>query len=435
MRCGLFPFSAALVLAGPAWGGEVLTVEQSVERALQQSPRVRVARAQQESAEHSAKSVRGHFLPQVHLSDEQQHWDSPFAIAFALGPPGAPAAQLTARQINTNAFVASAAEPLTGLLYIQQEYSAQSDLADAAAAQERVAEAAVREDVQTQFLRLFEARALGEIARASQGELAEQISVAQSKLKAGVLTTADVLRLQVAAANAKQQEIQAQAEEQVARATLLEALGVAPQEEGIDFAEPVALEEIADLPVKLGDAVGQALEKRPELDGARHAFSAAESHSRSRLYEALLPEVTLEGGYWHFHGQVFQPENSGFVGVKADWSIWEWGAKWYERQAAEAQAAVADAQQDDARRQIGAQVAARVAQAGATHSAVQVARTAIESAQEAYRVTDALVKAGSATTTDLLDAQAALTQAKLNLVRAKYEYGIARVALTRAVGG
>ncbi|MGZ6070350.1 MAG: TolC family protein, partial [Myxococcaceae bacterium] len=66
---------------------------------------------------------------------------------------------------------------------------------------------------------------------------------------------------------------------------------------------------------------------------------------------------------------------------------------------------------------------------------VQVAQTAITSAEEAYRVTSAQVNAGTATTTDLLDAQSALTTAKLNLARAQYERTIARVQLDRAVAG
>jgi outer membrane protein TolC len=49
-------------------------------------------------------------------------------------------------------------------------------------------------------------------------------------------------------------------------------------------------------------------------------------------------------------------------------------------------------------------------------------------------VTNALVQAGSATTTDLLDAQAALTTARLNLARAQYERAIQRVSLGRVLG-
>jgi len=49
-------------------------------------------------------------------------------------------------------------------------------------------------------------------------------------------------------------------------------------------------------------------------------------------------------------------------------------------------------------------------------------------------VTTVLLAAGSASTTDLLDAQAALTQARLNFARARYEYALARIGLEHALG-
>jgi outer membrane protein TolC len=49
-------------------------------------------------------------------------------------------------------------------------------------------------------------------------------------------------------------------------------------------------------------------------------------------------------------------------------------------------------------------------------------------------VTAVLLSAGSANTTDLLDAQSALTQARLNFARARYEYALARINLDRAIG-
>jgi outer membrane protein TolC len=45
------------------------------------------------------------------------------------------------------------------------------------------------------------------------------------------------------------------------------------------------------------------------------------------------------------------------------------------------------------------------------------------------------VKVGSGTTTDLLDAQSALTLARLSLARSEYERAIAYVQLERATGG
>src|SRR5262249_52207139 len=94
------------------------------------------------------------------------------------------------------------------------------------------------------------------------------------------------------------------------------------------------------------------------------------------------------------------------------------------------------AQQDlsATRSAVESEVQSALAQSRAAAVAVDVAQQTIASAEEAYRVTDALTKAGAATTTDLLDAQAALTNARLNLLRARYALAIERVSLQRVMG-
>jgi len=144
--------------------------------------------------------------------------------------------------------------------------------------------------------------------------------------------------------------------------------------------------------------------------------------------------VDIEAAYMRVDGQIFAPKNSAFVGVKASWPIWEWGASWNARKAAAAQAEAANADLEAERRQVLVDLTSRGAQLDAAASAVEVAKEAIASAEEAYRVTGAQVRAGAATVTDLLDAQAALTQARLNLANARYEHAMAKVALDRAAG-
>jgi outer membrane protein TolC len=136
----------------------------------------------------------------------------------------------------------------------------------------------------------------------------------------------------------------------------------------------------------------------------------------------------------HMTGQAFVKTDSAFIGLKAAWQIWDWGARWYQHRMAAHQAEAASAQADDARRHVAVDVAARLANVRATASALETGRTAIGSAEEAYRVTTVLLGAGSANTTDLLDAQSALTQARLNFARARYEYALARLSLARALG-
>jgi outer membrane protein TolC len=396
-----------------------------VRRALANSATARAARARVQSAGDQAKSLRGHLLPSVDLSDEAQAWNAPFSIPFNGSQ------SVLAREQTTNAFTAAAAQPLLGLLHLGEDVAALGSAAGAAEADLRATEAAVKEAVLTQLLQLFEAKALGEIAHASVAQLQEQLQVSQARLKAGVITRADVLRIETAAANARQQEIEATAQEEGDRASLLVAIGERPDAVGVTFAEP-SLPEPSPAP-ELSAALSTAQAKRPEMESARLGEEAARRRAKARAFD-LLPEVNAEAAYLHVSGQVFQPVDSSFIGLKADWPIWSWGAKWYARSAAAADADAAAAQQSGVRDQVAVDVASRLATTRASASAVEVARTAIASAEEAYRVTDALVKAGSATTTDLLDAQAALTTARSNLARARYNYALTRVNLARATG-
>jgi outer membrane protein len=407
-----------------------LTMDQAVQAAVESSPALRAARARARGNEDQAKSVRGRLLPMVNVSDEWQRWNSEFKIEFPIPPTPI---ELTARDLSTNAFVVAAGQPLLGLLHLSSSHDAVASSAEAAAFDSKTLESNLREEIRTQFIRMFEARTLAGVARASQEQLTEQLVVAKEKLSAGVLTPADVLRLNVAVANAKQQEIQALAAEQVSRSNLLVALGREAQDATVEFVEPATADSAVGVEGELAALVRKAVAARTELRSANLSAKAAGANARARAYE-LLPDVDLEAGYLHMTGQAFMKKDSAFIGLKANWQVWDWGARWYQHRQAEAQAEAAQAQADDARRRVETEVAAKLANVRATASALETGRTAIGSAEEAYRVTTVLLAAGSANTTDLLDAQSALTQARLNFARARYEYALARLSLARSLG-
>jgi len=419
----------ALALAEAA---KPLSEEEAVAEALAKSSQIAAARARADAATDVARSLRGRMLPGVQVSDEQDRYRQPWVATFNIGVQPPP--RLQARDLNTNTFAAGLEQPLLGLARLSQDHAALSSAANAAEVDVRAAEADVREQVKTRLLRLFEARALAGTAVASQEQLAEEQRIMQVKLRTGVATTADVLRVEVALANARQEEIQARVQEDDARASLLAMLGRDQSDATVDFAEPQVMEEAAERAPELGAAIDQAVTRRPELASAQLTAQSARERASARSL-SLLPEVDLEAGYVHIQGESLAPEDSTYVGLKASWNVFEWGASFYDRRAAAERADAAEAEQEDVRRRVGAEVSIRLAQVQAAASAVSVARTAIASAEEAYRVTQVALQAGSATTTDLLDSQSALTQARLNLVRARYELAIARVQLERAVGG
>lgn len=410
-----------------------IDVDTAVQLALEKSPGLASVRLRAEGVEDQARSVRGRMLPSVYLSDEHQRYSEPFQIKFDLGIPGAPVPSLVGRELNTNTFVAAVQQPVIGLLRLFQDKVGLDDVAAAAHQGEKITEDAIVEAVQTGYLRYFEAKAAAEVARASISQLEEQHQVTEARVKAGAATTADVLRVDVAAANAKQQLITATTQQQVTSAALLLAMGFSAEDADVELVEPVQLEQASAPTLTERDAQHLAATNRPEVERARFEQSAAEHQATAKLF-ALLPEANLEAAYLHIQGQAFAPADSMYVGFKATWPIWEWGASWYQRQAALRNADAAAEARRDQERTVKTEASTRLAGLRSSAAAVEVAQTAIASAEEAWRVTQALVKAGSATTTDLLDAQSALTQAKLNLVRAAYQQAVARVALTRALG-
>jgi outer membrane protein TolC len=256
--------------------------------------------------------------------------------------------------------------------------------------------------------------------------------VTSAQVKAGTLNDVDLLRVKVAQANARQQGIMAHVEAVSSRAMLLSAVDAPPDDATIEFLEPTSLLG-APPPIDAARAGQSAVDARPEMAQAQLTAQSAEHRASARFFD-LFPEVSVEGAYSRVDGQVFAPKNAAFVGIKADWRVWEWGASWQARQAAAAQADAARAEIENQRRQVLLEVTTRATQLEARGSAVSLAEQTIASAAEAYRVTDARVRAGAATITDLLDAQAALTQARLNLARANYERAMARVQLERATG-
>jgi outer membrane protein TolC len=210
-------------------------------------------------------------------------------------------------------------------------------------------------------------------------------------------------------------------------------MGFSAEDTDVTLLEPTALEDKVMPAVTEVEAQQRAAANRPEVFRARYEQRAAEHQSTSKFF-LLLPEANLEAGYVHLFGQAFAPADSYYVGFKATWNIWEWGASWFQRQAAQRNAEAAADLREDQERQVKTEASSRLSTYRSAHSAVEVAQTAIASAEEAWRVTQALLKAGTATTTDLLDSQSALTQAKLNLVRARYQEAVAKVGVERAMG-
>ena len=173
---------------------------------------------------------------------------------------------------------------------------------------------------------------------------------------------------------------------------------------------------------------------RPEMFSAQLQTDAA-WHRKQARYFSLLPEVNVSYSYYRLlNTPEALPRDINLFGLSASWNVWDWGSNYYQAHAAAEQLGAAEANRESVREQSTSRCGPGLLEERAAANAVHVASDAISQAEEAFRVTSATVRARAATTTDSLDAQAALTQARQNLVRSKYEELRARSALLRALG-
>jgi outer membrane protein TolC len=416
-----------------------LDLPAAIALALHQNPKLGAARKQAEAASAQANSQRGRLLPVVRGTVSYDYIYSIQAtnLGGLLGANGGGSGSGSSPPPKKLDFWGGYAslgvqQPVLGLTHLSQDWLAEGDSADASRADVRADEMDLRLAVEEGFLSLFEAKALGKIAQASFEDLSQQLSITETNVKNGTMTTADLLRVKTAVANAQQQGIQAQVQEQVARAQLLTTLGLPANSREVDFIEPTSYEGRAGLTEE--QALDLARQNRPELRAAELNVSAAD-HRKVARWLNLLPEAGVGVTWYRMLNIPSFPSDIFVVGLSASWNIWQWGTDYYQAKAAGASWEAAHLQLTNEQDVVIQEVETRLAQEKSAANALQVAQSAIDSAVEAFRVTQVTVNAGAATTTDLLDSQSALTQARLNLVRAQYQEWRARAELTRAVGG
>jgi outer membrane protein TolC len=120
--------------------------------------------------------------------------------------------------------------------------------------------------------------------------------------------------------------------------------------------------------------------------------------------------------------------------LQADWTLWEWGKRRDEVAASRARVAKARHLLNEIKDNIHLEVQAAYLSLEEAKRNIQVAKIAVAQAEENFRMNEERYKQQVATSTDVLDAQTLLTQARANHFNALSDYNIAWARLERAMG-
>jgi outer membrane protein TolC len=449
---------AISLLAARTAAAEPMALAKCIDVALHGNPDIASANLEVEATTAQRNSARGAFGPRLHLDAGIQRWDSPLSANFAdmlipvvnagLGKNGlnnqltksdftgqlAPLAQpIELRAQTTWSASFTLAQPIASLWTINEGYALRKMGVDLAGLQRKAAHRDVAFQVTEAYYRVLQAMRLAEVAEKSVENIDAQVKRAQSFFRAGTVGRNDVLRAQLGLAAAQQRLIQASGGVVLARGRLATLMGLPPDAaiEPADSITEVTVEPLMPAAQAEDRAVADRLEMK-EIAAQTEQARAGESLAKSKM----LPQVNAVLNYTHSSpATMFAPKQDiWFIGGTASWDIWEGGGTYYgidEAKARVAQALAARRKAED-----GIRLETRSAHVNVTTAAqaLDVARHAVEQAEENFRIEQKRYESTDNTSFDVLDAENQLTTARGQLQAATYDYLIARSSLARAIG-
>jgi outer membrane protein TolC len=413
----------------PRASAEALTRAQAVERALAANPDMRKAQEDLTILRGRADEALADALPDLKLLGTGTRYRDPGLLNSSSFDAFPPELRESLTPVPANLFEGTA--ELRQTLF---SFKLGKAIRAAKLARQMGAEEVVRARQATALLavRAYNDFVLGlekvAVGRKAVVQKEKHLEMAKNRREAGVATELDVLRSQVDLENTRAMLLRLRGAAELARGNL-NATMVQPIDAPI---EPVDRLEYAPLDLTLDDAVKLAWSRRPE---ARAILL------NERIYEQLIGVAQAEGRpsldfYGQYGWSVRQPRNF----FEGDFTKWNAGVTLTipvfdgfrtRGKVAQARAERNKVAQDRIALENRIRLEAKegVDRLAVAKSVLEAAELNVTQAQRALEMTQANYRHGAATTLDVIDAQAALTEAESNRLLGLYDHANARATL------
>jgi outer membrane protein len=399
------------------------TLADAIALGLRNNPRLRSARAAIVRSQGQEQVAFAPFLPRVDLLGQYGVVSSPLA-------PGIPGDE--GFLIPTGTGTRSYAQTEVGLEWTLYDFGRTGGGYRQAIARERITELqltragqTIEFDVATAYLDVLLARSTRKVQDDAVRRAQAFLKDTESRRQEGVALNDDVLRAEVQLSESRAALVLAREGEWDALARLNNAMG---RNAGLPL-EVVEMDLQPPLPGALVDLLEQAADRRPEVGLARQAVVAAQE-GRQAASAQFLPRIFARAVAGHTDGENVLTGWQEGAGLHVTTPIYAGGRHSGELRSAEAdiEGALADAQTIlDA---ISLQVNLAYRGVVSAQERVGLARPAVDQSAEALRIVRQRYIAGTATPTDVIDAETAATRSDQRYASARFEYlsALARVA-------
>lgn len=277
------------------------------------------------------------------------------------------------------------------------------------------------------------------VREASVNLLTKELEEQQRRYEAGTVPRFNVLRAEVAVANARPPLIRARNAHRIAKNNLTQQFGYdLPR----DMWENIPLQltdtlNVGPFPVQLSDAIGLALERRTELGALRKAELLRKEDIISAK-SGRLPSVQAFAG-WGWRDSALTTSltddvDGWQVGAQLNWYIFDGMATRGKVVQAKAAHEKSRVELEDTSSQIELEVRTAYTTFVAAAEVLESQKKVQEQAEETLRLANSRASAGTGTQLDVLAAETALTEARTTQIQAEYAYAVAVARLERAIG-
>ena len=417
---------------------EVLTLEESIKIALENSLSIYSAKEEIKAKEFEELSTKADFFPKLSTSYTYTRLDNDTVndAKYTTYPyPSFSPREISPLDTNSYQFNITATQPLfTGWrLTISREIASLG--VDTAKIQKETAIQDLVLNVKAAYFGILKAEKLEKVAKQEVEQLEANLRVSQAFYDEGIIAKNDLLQTEVQMAQARQNLIKATNGVEIVKSLFNKLL-----RRGLN--QGVNIKDILDYyPIKLllDQCMEKAKQNRPEIKEVSLNVMAAEKAvdlNKSSYY----PYVTLIGNYQRETDDILLDSAPGkdpdnwTIQLKGEWIFWEWRKKRHDVAAARAKLAKANYILKEIKDNIQLEVKEAYLSLREAEKNIQVAKKAVAQAEENFRMNEERYKQQVATSTDVLDALTLLTQARTNYFNALSEHNIAWARLERAMG-
>lgn len=421
----LIPF-AALAVASTLPAEESLTLSQAIARALADSPDARIAASRIDASEAMLMQARAAFQPQVKVQTGYILTNQPVNVfGMALNQRSFSPSLDFNNVPDADNWMSGAS--LTLPLYAGGKNIAGRDAALAALNASQHGATAVNQvlayEVTRTFLMIHKTKALIKAAQASVQSFESNLKLSGKRIAAGTALKTDALDLELRLAQAREDLSRTQNANTLTRQSLAMLLGI---ESGEVDASP-------SLPPLEAPPSSQII-NRPEILMAESIAQAAAARIR-QASSGWKPTVNAFGSAEHNRGGQFDGQGTNYtVGVMAHWDVWD--GHLTRGRVNQAEAELTAAQENVRRQRLAVTLEVQQARSSLSESIerLDVSAKSVQLAEESVKLTRERFESGLALAAQLIDAETALTAARVRRAEAETDRRVAVAALRRALG-